>query len=73
MTTEESLARIESQLYFQERLLSQLNDALTAQQRQIDRLEAQCARLEKLLEEAVKATRDAPANTLPPHFMPERY
>ena len=73
MDLEEKLARLEEQLYFQERLLSQLNDALTGQQQQLDQLEKRVGELENNLETVLDATRDAPVNTLPPHYMPERY
>ncbi len=73
MDFEAKAARLEEQLYFQERLLSQLNDALTGQQRQIDRLEKRVEVLETNLAAVLEAVREAPVKTLPPHFMPERY
>ena len=51
MDTEEKLVRLEEQAYFQEKLLTQLNEALTFQQAQIDLLEKRIAELEKLLNE----------------------
>lgn len=74
MTHEEHIARLEEQAYFQEKLLSQLNEALTFQQAQIDLLEKRIAELEQNVETLMQsAPQDAPANTLPPHYMPERY
>jgi SlyX protein len=74
MTLEEQIARLEEQNYFQEKLLSQLNEALTFQQAQIDLLEKRIAELEQNVETLMQsAPQDAPANTLPPHYMPERY
>ena len=46
MTTEERIARLEELAYFQETLLSQLNDALTGQQKQLDALEKRLEDLE---------------------------
>ncbi len=74
MDIEEKLARLEEQAYFQEKLLSQLNEALTFQQTQIDMLEKKIAELEQNVEGLLEtAPQDAPVNTLPPHYMPERY
>ncbi len=73
MNAKENMAKLEEQLYFQERLLSQLNDALTAQQKQIDQLEKRVVQLETVLHAVLDASREAPINTPPPHYMPERY
>jgi len=74
MDMEEKIARLEEQSYFQEKLLSQLNDALTFQQAQIDLLEKRIAELEQNVDGLLEsAPQDAPVNTLPPHYMPERY
>ena len=74
MTLEEQIARLEEQAYFQEKLLSQLNEALTFQQSQIDLLERRIAELEQNVTSLLEASpQDAPVYTLPPHYMPERY
>ena len=73
MTPEETIARLEEQAYFQEKLLAQLNEALTFQQGQIDRLERRLALLEETMASVRDASQASPANTLPPHYMPERY
>ena len=74
MTLEEQISRLEEQNYFQEKLLSQLNEALTFQQAQIDVLEKRIAELEQNVTSLLESSpQDAPANTLPPHYMPERY
>jgi len=73
MNSAERLTRMEEQAYFQEQLLAQLNEALTFQQKQIDMLEKRLAELEENMQGMLDATRDAPVNTLPPHYMPERY
>ena len=74
MDTEEKLVRLEEQAYFQEKLLTQLNEALTFQQAQIDLLEKRIAELEQNVTSLLESSpQDAPANTLPPHYMPERY
>ena len=73
MTLEDHIARIEETVYFQEKLLSQLNEALTFQQKQIDRLEKNLEELTENMTTLLEAAGDAPAATLPPHYMPERY
>ena len=74
MTVEEQIARLEELAYFQEKLLGQLNEALTAQQAQLDMLEKRLAGLEENVSALLEASAgNAPANTLPPHYMPERY
>lgn len=72
MTAEEQIARLEELAYFQEKLLSQLNEALTGQQKQLDMLEKRLAELEENVTDLMNA-QDGPVNTLPPHYMPERY
>ena len=72
MTAEEQIARLEELAYFQEKLLSQLNEALTGQQKQLDMLEKRLAELEENVTTLMNA-QDGPVNTLPPHYMPERY
>ena len=74
MDQDERIIRLEELAYFQEKLLSQLNAALTGQQRQLDDLETRLARLEENATTLIDSLgQDAPANTLPPHYMPERY
>ena len=74
MTLEEQIARLEEQNYFQEKLLSQLNEALTFQQAQIDFLEKRITELEQNVTSLLETSPlEAPVNTLPPHYMPERY
>lgn len=73
MTAEEQIARLEELAYFQEKLLSQLNEALIGQQKQIDALEKRLADVEENVTTLLDASQDGPANTLPPHYMPERY
>ena len=74
MDTQEKIVRLEEQSWFQERLLSQLNEALTLQQKQLDAAEKRIALLETRVRELLlSAPQDAPENALPPHYMPERY
>ena len=73
MTTEEQIARLEELAYFQEQLLSQLNEALTGQQKQLDMLEKRLSELEENVSDLLDATQEGPVNTLPPHYMPELY
>ena len=67
---EERLVRLEEGLFFQDRLLRNLNIALTEQQRQLDQMEVVLGGLrEKVagLSDLVDAA-NAPANTPPPHY-----
>ena len=74
MTQEEQIARLEELAYFQETLLTRLNEALTGQQKQLDILEKRLNRMEEHLQELLDASdQQEPVNTLPPHYMPERY
>ena len=74
MTTEEQIARLEELTYFQEKLLRELNEALASQQAQLDALEKRLAGLEEHMTTLLDSLgQDAPVNTLPPHYMPERY
>lgn len=72
---EERLARLEEGQFFQEERLRELDAALVSQQAQLDRLEAQLAdavNLLRLLRDRLDES-NKPENSLPPHFMPERY
>ncbi|MDO5483393.1 MAG: SlyX family protein [Desulfovibrionaceae bacterium] len=71
--TEERLARLEEAHYFQENRLEALNAALTAQQEQLDRMEKQLSETRMLVRLLREKLDEDPENSLPPHFMPERY
>lgn len=76
MHDDDRLIRLEEQCYFQERRLEALNEALTRQQRQMDEMERQMGdmrRLLRLMWQRMDQDGDAPENSLPPHYMPERY
>ena len=73
MTAEEQIARLEELAYFQEKLLTQLNEALIGQQKQLDALEKRLADMEENITTLLDASQDGPVNTLTPHYMPERY
>lgn len=66
----ERLARLEEQLFFQERLIAELNEALTSQQHQLDVLETRCLRAEgKLTTLWEQFTDDGGELTVPPHYL----
>jgi SlyX protein len=67
---EERLARLEETLFFQERLLQDLNAALTSQQRQLDAMERALETLGVQVEELrlTAETGNGLANTPPPHY-----
>ncbi len=74
MDEQDKIDRLEELSFFQERLLSQLNDALISQQRQIDRLVARADALEAQLANIAAAySQEAPVDAPPPHYMPETY
>ena len=73
MTTEERLIRLEEQNFFQEEQLRQLNEALISQQNQLDTVERELARATELLRSMRNKMSEEPQNSLPPHYMPERY
>lgn len=70
---EERLARLEEAAFFQEERLKELDSALSAQQTQLDAIERQLADLRALVRSLRDKLADSPEQTLPPHFMPERY
>ncbi|MCR5562099.1 MAG: SlyX family protein [Desulfovibrio sp.] len=73
MDMQERLDRLEELCFFQEKRIDELNDALTAQQSQIDVLEKELRAAADILRLVRENMTEAPANTLPPHHMPERY
>ncbi|WP_165064672.1 SlyX family protein [Desulfovibrio sp. ZJ200] len=70
---EDRLTRLEEISFFQEEQLRELNDALTLQQEQLDRLEQQIADALAVIRLLRDKLADQPENAPPPHFMPERY
>ncbi|MCC8195029.1 MAG: SlyX family protein [Deltaproteobacteria bacterium] len=70
MTTEDRIARLEETLFFQERLIQDLNAALVSQQRQIDALERMLETIGSRVEDLLQAVAEGsgPANTPPPHY-----
>ncbi len=70
MTAEKRIARLEETVFFQERLLQDLNAALTGQQRQLDAMERILEDLLVRMEDLRLAMEagNAPANTAPPHY-----
>ena len=69
MTPEQRLDELETRLSFQDHTVHQLNDALTDQQRQIDRLHAEIDTLRQRIE-AVSAAVPAQSaeDEVPPHY-----
>ena len=70
---EQRLARLEELSFFLEEQLRQLNAALTAQQTQLDKVERDLADALAVIRLLREKLAEQPENTLPPHFMPERY
>ena len=70
---EDRLTRLEELTFFQEERLKSLDAALTAQQRQIDKLEKDFAEASSVIRLLREKLGDQPENTLPPHSMPERW
>ncbi len=66
---EQRVARLEESVFFQERLIADLNAALTAQQRQLDELGREAEWLRPRLKAALEALgSEGPANVPPPHY-----
>ncbi len=64
------LERLEEQLFFQEQTITALNDALTAQQRQLDMLENHLGRVEGKVQALWEQTGgDGGVLTIPPHYL----
>ena len=70
---EDRLTRLEELTFFQEERLKSLDAALTAQQRQIDKLEKDFADATSVIRLLREKLGDQPENTLPPHSLPERW
>ena len=67
-STEERLARLEGQNYFQERTIAELNQALMLQQTQLDGLEQRLALAEKRLAALLPLLEDNARDAPPPHY-----
>ena len=68
---EDRLARLEETLFFQERLLNELNSALAGQQKQMDTLERGLQDLREQMEElrlSIEIVGGGPVNAPPPHY-----
>ena len=70
---QDRLTRLEELTFFQEERLKSLDAALTAQQRQIDKLEKDFADATSVIRLLREKLGDQPENALPPHSMPERW
>ena len=66
--TEDRLARLEEQHYFQEQALAALNQALTRQQEQLDGLEKRLALAEKRLALLLPLLEEGGQSVPPPHY-----
>ena len=73
MDMEERLARLEEQIYFQEHTIQELNDVLFAQQRQLDAMQKTLTEMVERERKLLELVAEKPENSLPPHYMPERY
>lgn len=63
------MVRLEEEIFFQERLLQDLNAALTAQQYQMDSMQGELEALrEKVLELGALLDASGGVNTAPPHY-----
>lgn len=67
MDTGKRLARLEEQLYFQEHAIQELNDALLAQQRQMDAMEHALKIMAEREQKLLDMLADRPENAMPPH------
>ena len=67
-TDDERIDLLETHLTFQDDTLRQLNDALVAQQRRIDQLEAELKQLIATVRNGMNDTRTQPADEIPPHY-----
>lgn len=68
MTDEDRLERIESKLGFSEDLLDELNRTVFRQQQQIERLQAQLARLSERIGQLPTGSPRDPREEIPPHY-----
>lgn len=70
MTLEDRLVRLEETLFFQERLLTELNAALAGQQKQMDSLERMAADLRDKMDDLRQSVEAGagPVNVPPPHY-----
>ena len=70
---QDRLTRLEELTFFQEERLKELDTALTAQQKQLDKLENDIADATSVIRQLREKMGDQPEITLPPHSMPERW
>ena len=70
---QDRLTRLEELTFFQEERLKELDTALTAQQKQLDKLEMDFADATSVIRHLREKMGDQPEITLPPHSMPERW
>ena len=70
---QDRLTRLEELTFFQEEKLKELDTALTAQQKQLDKLEKDFADATSVIRQLREKLGDQPEVTLPPHSMPERW
>ncbi|WP_257265654.1 SlyX family protein [Endozoicomonas sp. ONNA2] len=62
------LLELQTQLSYQEDTIAQLNEVVTRQQKDIDRLKEAMAQLKKQFEEMVAEQLESQEELLPPHY-----
>jgi len=67
-STEDRLARLEEQSYFQEQAVAELNQALTRQQFQLDELEKRLALAEERIAALLPLLDEGGQSAPPPHY-----
>ncbi|MBQ7606755.1 MAG: SlyX family protein [Desulfovibrionaceae bacterium] len=74
MTDDERLTRLEETVYFQDRLIGELNTRITEQTCSLERVQARVGRLAKELADMRDLLAAAGyVSEIPPHSVPERF
>lgn len=70
---EERLARLEEELFFQDKNLRELNESMCRQQRELDMLARELGEAGRILRAVRELIAEKPVNGVPPHYPPHSF
>lgn len=70
---EERLARLEEELFFQDKNLHELNETVLRQQKELDRLAGELGEAGRILRAMREMIGPKPENSVPPHYPPQSF
>lgn len=70
---EDRLARLEEEIFFQDKSLRELNETVCRQQKELNRLASELGHAGRLLQAMREMIAAKPENSVPPHYPPQSF